>query len=679
MRASQELTPRLFAATVVLISMCLAPAAVHAQDYRESIDGSWKLSASDDPGFAASDFDDSSWRSVQIPGNIAREKVTPEKIVWLRKTMPLAVSEQNVALLLSAVYDADEIYLNGVLIGKTGNLNSEANQYGRPRIYPIPANLIVNGDNTLAIRVKGSFRGEIGILGSYAEITTTQRANWLIWKKETNSLIFTFIYLISGIFFILLYFRVKEYREYLWYGIFAATFALQQFFRNDLRFSIGNSFLVFKLLEQLAYIALPSIYFYFFINLFKIKTKLFYHAYALINGLTAAAVIVTMRPVMWDKIISIWFFINLPFFAFYLYYTIQKAVKQKDRDAIIISAGTAVMTAATVQFFGVERGFIGGRSFFNTGVLIFNLAIAVALIYRLIQLQKDVEGRQNQLNTVNELRDRVFGYLNTLVRKPADLIAMHCKAVFSPSATQESKENTMKELEIEVDQLQNNLDDILELSRLEVITQPEYVETVNFNDFITAVIPQQSITCYIKVNPAIELNTSLELVNSMVIRLIDFPGFKEFKHIDLIITSDLNQNIHFRFLLYHDDFRQTRKLYELLTSLHPDKGSLWVKWAIVREIIRILSGHMNINIINKKFLRIDITLAARLPEKHTEKRRGERIQIRYVPPADLEGQSGEGLPVQSSPVHYEKLPELSSRMTIGDFIQYLRIRLRRKK
>jgi len=652
------------------------PAALFAQTYLEDLSGTWRLSTVDSAAFASVDFSDAQWKEVPMPGNLAREGVAAGSIVWLRKSFQMSPSEQNLALTLGAVYDADEVYFNGRLIGKTGSLTQASNEYARPRVYHLPAHLIQNGENLLAIRIRGSFRGEIGITGAPVEIRAVNDAWWKIWKDQARNLVFAGLYMIIGVFFIVLYFRVREYREYAWFGSFAVVFALQQFLRNEIRFAIANFFLFYKLIEQICYIALPGVYLYFFIRLFRLNLPRWIHGYTIIHAITALAMVVTMNPVIWDRILSIWFFVNLPFFAFYLYIPVKKALQEKDRDAIVVSAATGLMILATVHFFAVDRGFISGTSNFNGGVLAFNLMIAGVLIHRLIRLQKDVEERQNRLGTVNELRDRVFGYLNTLVRKPGETITALTQTIFENSS---GRAEAVEQLRTEVVDLQNNLDDILELSRLEVIAEPEYVETVNFKDFITAVIPQDAITCHIKVNPEIELNTSLELVNSMVIRLIDFPGFRQFRHIDLIITSDLKQNVHLRFLMYHDDFRQTRRLFELLTSLQPDRGALWVKWAIVREIIRILTGTMNVNIINRKFLRIDITLSARLPEDHKKATvRGERIQIRYIPPGGLEAASENEL-TETRPVAYEKLPEFHSKMTVGEFLQALKARIRRKK
>lgn len=668
----------------------LGTGALLAQESGADLSGNWRVAFRDQPDFAKTDYDDGSWASIRLPGNLARQGAQAGRWLWLRKRVQMSgPPDQNLAITLGAVYDEDEVYVNGVSIGATAAAQTRPKNYGRPRVYPIPSGLLINGDNTIAIRLRGSFKNEIGIMAQGPRLLPLPAAHARVFGPEVKGLIYAAIYLVIGIFFIMLYFRIEELREYLWFGIFATVFGLMQFTRNEYRFALGDWFLLFKFVEQITYTVLPTVYLFFFRSLFRLQLPKAIYIYPLINLLTAATLVVLFNPLWWDRIIGYWFFLNIPFFGYYTYGTLRRAVDRKEIEALIIGAATVTMVLATIHFFAVERGFLDGPSYFSFFSLVFMLAIALALIYRMITLQQEVEERQNRLGEVNDLRDRVFSYINTFVRKPAEELARLSTELFSDEQGEMSRMALAAETEQEVDNLQTDLDDILELSRLEVIQEPEYVETVNFNDFITAVIPEGDITCYIKVNPDIVLKTSLELVNSIVIRLIDFPGFRQFKHIDLIITSDLRQNIHFRFLLYHTNFRETRKLYELLTSENPERGSLWVKWGIIRQIIRILDGQLDISIVNRKFLRIDIRLSAELPPEAS--RTTSRSGIVEVRPAGepLEtvvaspGGDDEDLAVAAAAgaaarAPARPLPKFSKDMSVGDFVQAVGARIKRR-
>jgi len=626
-----------------------------AQENLLSLGGPWKFNTVDQQNFSRFDFADQNWTEVELPGNLSRS--ASGGVFWLRKKVDLSPDQFNgsVALVLGAIYDQDETYFNGELIGR------RKSGYGHPRIYPLPARLIRNGENVIAIRITGQFYDQIGITAGPIGLQPVADASWQFLKNDIYDLIFAALFFISGSFFIILYRRMKQFGEYLWYGVFAISFGVQLFLRNEIRMDImPNLFFPLKLAEQLSYIAMPTAFYFFFIKIFHWKPQGLLRIYPWVNAATALIILLTFSPRIWNYVISIWFLLNLPVFAFYLISTYKRAVAKKEKTAIIIGLGILFMTLNALYYYATEHGWIEGQSSLSAGGLLFNLFVSVALIHRLIKLQQSVKGRREQLNTVNELRDRIFAYLHTIIRKPADRISEIYSSIQSENATER-----IPELKLEIEQLQANLDDILELSRLEVISQPEYTEQVNFNDFITAVIPHNIITCNIKVNPDIVLSTSLELVNSIVIRLIDFPGFRRFRHIDLIITSDLRNNIHFRFLMFHPEFRHTRRLYELLTSENPDQSSQWVKWAIIRQIVRILSGELNIHIINRKYLRIDI----KLPAFSTD---GSRLKTAEIKVASTREPAIAPVEVTAEPVG-----KLRANMSLGELGSYIKSRLKR--
>ncbi len=678
------------AGPVCWLALFLVAAPVFAQEERAGVDlsGSWRMNTQDVPENALPTTEDSGWKTVQVPGNLARQGAAAGRWFWIRRQFQVSGPEVNLALTLGAVFDSDEVYLNGRRVGGTVSEGSRPKNYARPRFYPLPSSALVSGDNLLAIRLKGSFPNEIGLMGQPPQILPVPQAVAAVNSNEVQGLIYAAAYVVIGFFFIILYFRIEELREYLWFGIFAVAFGLLQFCRNEYRFLLGDWFLLFKYVEQVSYTVLPTLYLLFFRNLFRLELPRIVYLYPIVNTATALALTVLFNPLWWDRIIGVWFFVNVPFFAYYTYIAGMRSIKNLEMEAIVVGGGTLLMISATLHYFLVERGFIDGPDYFAFVSLLFMLCIALALIYRMIKLQQEVEDRQQRLNEVNELRDRVFSYINTFVRKPAEEISRLCSELFSDEQGDMSRKALVAETEQEVDNLQVDLDDILELSRLEVIQEPEYVETVNFNDFITAVIPEGNITCYIKVNPDIVLKTSLELVNSIVIRLIDFPGFRQFRHIDLIITSDLKQNIHFRFLLYHTNFRETRKLFELLTSQNPERGSLWVKWGIIREIIRILDGDLDISIVNRRFLRIDIRLSAELPPEADRgaRRRSGALEVRHSQVAVAEGlqpaSDDEQAAVAAAAVSGAALPPaptpFSKDMTVGEFVNALVSRLRKR-
>lgn len=100
--------------------------------------------------WASPEFDDSEWRELAIPTMFHQTELAGAAgSIWFRKTFHVENPDlfKNQSLLrLGAIIDYDEAYLNGILVGKTDY------RYP-PRRYPLPDNLLKQGENVLAVRV----------------------------------------------------------------------------------------------------------------------------------------------------------------------------------------------------------------------------------------------------------------------------------------------------------------------------------------------------------------------------------------------------------------------------------------------------------------------------------------------------------------------------------------------
>jgi sialate O-acetylesterase len=102
--------------------------------------GGWQL-----PG-----ADDSSWRSIRMPGRFDEERELRGfcGALWLCRTfsVPEGYPAEGCRLWLGTIVDADRAFVNGVEVGGTGY------RYP-PRKYPIPAGLLRPGINRIVLRV----------------------------------------------------------------------------------------------------------------------------------------------------------------------------------------------------------------------------------------------------------------------------------------------------------------------------------------------------------------------------------------------------------------------------------------------------------------------------------------------------------------------------------------------
>lgn len=133
------------------------------------LDGPWKIAAGDDPAWSQSGFDDSAWKAAVVPLRWEDDALPDyDGIAWyrLRFNIPAEAlerwSDKPVAILLGAVDDADETFLNGQKIGQGGSFPPEKQTaWETLRIYEFDRKLL-QGENVLAVRV-GDWMGNGGI------------------------------------------------------------------------------------------------------------------------------------------------------------------------------------------------------------------------------------------------------------------------------------------------------------------------------------------------------------------------------------------------------------------------------------------------------------------------------------------------------------------------------------
>lgn len=143
------------------------------------LSGIWKFSDSDDMSYKNPAYDDSKWDNLIVPGKWESQGFSDyDGIGWYRKkfTVSSKLRDKKLVVLLGKIDDIDEVYLNGKLIGSTGNFKklkdfNKENQWQRLRSYFIIDNSLINfgGENVISVRVYdgfqdgGIFEGPIGI------------------------------------------------------------------------------------------------------------------------------------------------------------------------------------------------------------------------------------------------------------------------------------------------------------------------------------------------------------------------------------------------------------------------------------------------------------------------------------------------------------------------------------
>ena len=113
----------------------------------------------------AADWNDISWKQMELPQNFEKAGLNIDGLVWFRKTIdvPRNAAGKKGTLSLGPVDDSDITWING---GQVGSIERKRNE---KRIYEIPAGILKAGKNVVAVRVE-DYAGNGGIYGAPTEM-----------------------------------------------------------------------------------------------------------------------------------------------------------------------------------------------------------------------------------------------------------------------------------------------------------------------------------------------------------------------------------------------------------------------------------------------------------------------------------------------------------------------------
>ncbi len=152
----------------------------HYQNYSQNsfnLFGKWKFHLFDNPEWSEQNFNDTSWENIMVPGGWDEQGFKNyDGFAWYRKKfkLPADFKTDDLMLLLGKIDDMDEVFINGTLIGGTGNIEKKwasNDEYTRYRNYAVPDHILKPGkENVIAVRVYdqqqrgGIYEGPITIL-----------------------------------------------------------------------------------------------------------------------------------------------------------------------------------------------------------------------------------------------------------------------------------------------------------------------------------------------------------------------------------------------------------------------------------------------------------------------------------------------------------------------------------
>lgn len=138
--------------------------------------GDWRFLPGDNPAYADPSARDDLWDTVRVPGTWEPQGYRRlDGIAWYRTTVDLSAEDAatDLVLHLGLIDDLDETFVNGVLVGATGDVDAgevQGDEWQVERAYPVPASALREGANVIAVRVfdgladGGLYRGPVALM-----------------------------------------------------------------------------------------------------------------------------------------------------------------------------------------------------------------------------------------------------------------------------------------------------------------------------------------------------------------------------------------------------------------------------------------------------------------------------------------------------------------------------------
>ncbi len=136
----------------------------YSMDNGINLVGSWKFKTGDSSKWKDVNFNDNDWTDLIVPGYWENQGFPDyDGFAWYRKTVfvPEKYREEKLILVMGKIDDIDEVYINGKLVGSTGNLDVRdmGDNYQKLRSYYLPEDSFRYGENNLiAVRVYDGFK-----------------------------------------------------------------------------------------------------------------------------------------------------------------------------------------------------------------------------------------------------------------------------------------------------------------------------------------------------------------------------------------------------------------------------------------------------------------------------------------------------------------------------------------
>ncbi|MCE9499111.1 MAG: adenylate/guanylate cyclase domain-containing protein [Leptospira sp.] len=401
--------------------------------------------------FQEEDSPEKIWKPIPVPSDLVHQGFLKDgrTTVWYRKLFRIDREIQNsLSIRLGEMSDRDRVYLNGILIGQSGDWDSERPQaYDKQRIYDIPLKAIRPGAiNVVLIEIKGYFHNEMGIYRDRTEIGPTKEIWRLFYLENVYQTLVLMVYAAVGAYFFLFFIRRRHDRENFYFSLFVFSLIGYSVLRTQWKYEFGIDFYQLKRVQYtFLWVMIPAFY-YFLRHYFKFEQKPWITWWDRAVLVVTAIVTCSMISIYLIESTLTWDIINndiiQPLWLIYLVGAIvilAIEIGKGDRDALSMILSLTVLIVCGVLDVLTARAIINLPTTATYGFIVFVLSLALILANRFVRLHTETEKLNLDLTLFNKASARFvpFEFLRLIEKKSildvnlGDQVAKEMTVLFS--------------------------------------------------------------------------------------------------------------------------------------------------------------------------------------------------------------------------------------------------------
>jgi signal transduction histidine kinase len=267
----------------------------------------WQFRKGDNMDWKEAQVEESFWISRKIPDYGISKTNNISGYHWYRCKLVLPENfeapRNPLGINLGMIRDIDEVYFNGILIGKTGSLVPYLEpDFQKIRIYSIPTKLLIAGENIISIRIYsvGYQQGLKSIPSIFDEAKLFQK----MYSSESIPIGFGYIFILMGIYFLTGAFIRGLRAENSFFGLFSIHIGLYTLIRTQYRYEMFESFTNSYIFELMVLIPLPALFINFLIFHLDSKRNIIVIAFEVFLAILFFTVPFTKTSVGWNIVIT---------------------------------------------------------------------------------------------------------------------------------------------------------------------------------------------------------------------------------------------------------------------------------------------------------------------------------------------------------------------------------------